>query len=1232
MSSRTSRCWFIPLSLVIVLWAASPIGCGVPTRDSDGPNTPSGNVNAPPRDPADDGDPPDPDQPDTEDPFVEVNEPPVADAGTNRSVAEANGMELDGSASSDPEGDPLEYAWRQTEGPLVELSDASAVAPGFVAPDVDDDTRLVFELEVSDGRSSDRDSVEVLVLNLVDPEGVIFADAGPDQEVSAGTRVVLDGSASLGDGFSPLAYAWEQVEGPQVALSDPNDVSPSFSAPSLNGGALLVFSLTVSQHGQEDTDECEVLVLPAGSGGGGGGGGGGGQGGGGGGGEEGNSPPIANNASVSTPVDVAVEISLSGSDPDGDALSFQVKSAPANGQLGAIVITGPTTATVVYTPNPGFVGADGFSYAVSDGQEESLPALVGIEVFQVGEDPIAFNGAGFVMENGQALLTLRGSSPDGSDLTFEIVSPPDPNFGGVGNVTRTGPDQATITYTPKPDVSGDDLFTFRVKDGQNRVSNVAEYRMKIYPEVQFTLDKFEGARPLNVNCTALTRSGKPLPDGTYSWRFDNTVDSGPPSTHQKRSRAFSTAGKHTIRLSLTLAGLSAPVACVNPQTGSTAPEVTVRPIIHGFVRTAQGQGVGSVTVSASNNGGTDITDSSGEYILNPPYDWSGTVTPQRQGYTFDPPSRNYSNVIADVSNDINCNLPDPDCTAYEATAEGGNQAPVAKAGPDQQIVDAEGDGEDVQLDGSASFDPDGQIQSYEWLENNQQIATGAVPAPIRMQPGVHTITLRVTDNSQPPLQDDDFVVVTIIQPGQGRTLYVDDDGDKQPGYDPDAPVGTLNNPYRTIQSAADIVGPGDTVLVKAGTYTPAREYEGVQITRDGLPNSRITFQNLGRDKVIIDGRFEVDRTLDIRGDYITIDGFTVINSTSMSGSSGCIWISGTRNVTIRNCHVFLDPYDGVDETRGIFMQGENYDTIIEQNHVHDIRVGINARLGGGNVVRPIVRWNHVHHCWAHGENSNHASGIAFSNMTANGLAAHNVVHHCDDAGITTDDSSGNAVQYNIVYLQDQRLSPQGNGAGIKFKPDLNAQFGNDTAIYNIAWGNRTSGFEANAFSVGARLFHNTAYRNGGHGITVSGADEGDPNWSLVKNNMTVENGRISGFDIKYGGAPGSGYSHNFETDNGHGADAGKTGRRTGNPGFLQVSLLETDHNGDGTPDVFDILNDRNAFPLDTRNAVLYAKVQIEAIFGLATAPPRSQCIDAGTDVGLDYNGVAPDIGALETNE
>jgi len=69
--------------------------------------------------------------------------------------------------------------------------------------------------------------------------------------------------------------------------------------------------------------------------------------------------------------------------------------------------------------------------------------------------------------------------------------------------------------------------------------------------------------------------------------------------------------------------------------------------ISGAIVDANTDPVVGVSVDADNGGGSDTTDPNGEYSLTVNYDWSGTVTPTKTGYTFAPTDRPYSNVTSD---------------------------------------------------------------------------------------------------------------------------------------------------------------------------------------------------------------------------------------------------------------------------------------------------------------------------------------------------------------------------------------------------------------------------------------------------------------------------------------------------------------------------------------------------------------------------------------------------------
>ena len=87
-----------------------------------------------------------------------------------------------------------------------------------------------------------------------------------------------------------------------------------------------------------------------------------------------NKAPVASTQSVTVTENIATNISLSGTDADGDALTYIIVSQPTNGTLSG------TAPNLTYTPNMHFSGDDAFSFRVNDGATDSADATVTISV------------------------------------------------------------------------------------------------------------------------------------------------------------------------------------------------------------------------------------------------------------------------------------------------------------------------------------------------------------------------------------------------------------------------------------------------------------------------------------------------------------------------------------------------------------------------------------------------------------------------------------------------------------------------------------------------------------------------------------------------------------------------------------------------------------------------------------------------------------------------------------
>ena len=294
------------------------------------------------------------------------NRPPDANAGADQTVDEGDPVTLDGTGSSDPEGHRLTYAWTQTSGTSVTLTNATTAQPTFTAPEVTAQTSLVFTLTVSDGNASDTDTVTVTVEDTTPPNRPPDANAGADQTVDEGVTVTLNGTGSSDPEGHTLTYAWTQTSGTSVTLTNVATAQPTFTAPEVTADTALVFTLTVSDGNTSDTDTVTVTVedttLP-------------------------NRPPVAN-AGRNRTAAVGTTVRLNGNlsrDPDGDSLQYQwtQTSGLEVVLLDSTHFYSTTTEFEVIFRAPATSGDDDleFSFVVTDARgSASEPATVTVTV------------------------------------------------------------------------------------------------------------------------------------------------------------------------------------------------------------------------------------------------------------------------------------------------------------------------------------------------------------------------------------------------------------------------------------------------------------------------------------------------------------------------------------------------------------------------------------------------------------------------------------------------------------------------------------------------------------------------------------------------------------------------------------------------------------------------------------------------------------------------------------
>ncbi len=200
------------------------------------------------------------------------------------------------------------------------------------------------------------------------------------------------------------------------------------------------------------------------------------------------------------------------------------------------------------------------------------------------------------------------------------------------------------------------------------------------------------------------------------------------------------------------------------------------------------------------------------------------------------------------------------------------------------------------------------------------------------------------------------ITVTTLPPLTGCTTacrYVDIAGDN-------ANPGTSTAPWRTIQHAADVANPGDTVIVRDGVYTGGATI--VTISRSGTAAAWLVFRAANRWGAIIDGQNNSSTTgFEINGNYIRVEGFEVRYTSryAMEAYGGREDIAGNHDVVLVQNHLHDVGHICTGTTGGIVgVSAYSDNLVIERNVIHDI-----GRLGPGEqgCVEPNANWqNHDH--------------------------------------------------------------------------------------------------------------------------------------------------------------------------------------------------------------------------------------------------------------------------------
>lgn len=429
-----------------------------------------------------------------------TNVPPTANAGANQNIITGSSVTLDGSASSDPNRDTLTYNWQlvsRPSGSTATLTKSNDVKPTFIA---DKAGAYVANLQVSDGKALSE--LSYVTVNAQTTNSAPVAVVDPNQSVTVGTSVTLDGTASSDANRDPLTYLWSITASPQgssARLTGATTAKPSL-IPDQAGTYLI--SLRVND-GQIDSDYAFATIYASTA----------------------NVAPVASagsNQNVLTGTTVTLDASAS-SDANRDLLTyswtFVSKPSLSNARL-----SDSTSAKPTFQADIG--GSYVASLIVSDGRLNSSTAYTTVTAANANLAPTAKPGnSQFVITGAQ--VTLDGSTssdPNRNPLTYKWTTVSKPTNSNASLINDT---------TPQPRFTADQsgLYVFSLIVNNGVLPSAVAY---VSVNASTTLQPPVANAGSNLNVTtldALTLDGSGSTDAnnaplSYQW----TLVSRPPAS------------------------------------------------------------------------------------------------------------------------------------------------------------------------------------------------------------------------------------------------------------------------------------------------------------------------------------------------------------------------------------------------------------------------------------------------------------------------------------------------------------------------------------------------------------------------------------------------------------------------------------------------------------------------------------------------------------------------------
>ncbi|MBY0502302.1 MAG: hypothetical protein K2X03_00225 [Bryobacteraceae bacterium] len=358
------------------------------------------------------------------------NSPPVANAGPDRTVAVNTTATLNGSLSTDVDGNPITYLWTLTSRPVN--STAAIVNPTSVTPSLTPDRAGIYQLQLVCNDGTQNSAPAFVTVSTINTAPV--ANAGSSQMVNVGSTVSLSGAGSTDVDGDSLTYTWSLISIPAqstATLSSLNNVNTTFVA---DRPGTYVAQLTVNDGRATGSTTVTISTnaVPA---------------------------PTANaGPGQSFKWGTTIQLAGSATDPNNRPITYQWS-----------FLQRPSGSTAAFSnatlSNPTFVAdrPGTFICQLIASNQFSSSQPVTVTITSTNSTPVANAGpAQSVVAGVSQVVTLdgRGSSDaDGDTLTYAWTFTTRPNGS---TATLTGPTSSQPTFVP--DVAGSYVAQLIVSD------------------------------------------------------------------------------------------------------------------------------------------------------------------------------------------------------------------------------------------------------------------------------------------------------------------------------------------------------------------------------------------------------------------------------------------------------------------------------------------------------------------------------------------------------------------------------------------------------------------------------------------------------------------------------------------------------------------------------------------------------------------------------------------------